>query len=641
MTRRYLFARLAAAGIAAAVAVTPYASYAAEAETEETAGEETEETGETEEEAGDSEKDMKKNGKDKAADKKAEDAAAASTGSTSEGPAPEEEEPYNPNSSMAEALDEQRTMVADDDIMMIRIGYRFDDGSFDEWARGTGFVVGNRYIITRQILVDLTTQNSLYMKILKERGENYDRIGINLSNEAEVQKHIACFITDMNGKNIVVHDIAVKNGLGLVVTRDVMEMPAVVFADAKKVDLGEGSIVNAKSAGDADDRCVIRTFQGQVVIKEGQTSGYAFKPEGDAGYPIGAPVYDKRGHILGMISSDGDPVTCFTIKSLETFLTTNGIQFRTIEQIEEEGSRYDEQSSDSDVENAESVVSDKTELEAAIERAQAVKESRYTAESYQAMKEALQNAIRVDENLEATQKQVDDAAASLNEKIDQLEPSGFFRMLVKKFRSMNKLPLVLIALLAAVLWFLASTGRKLRLQAQEGKGDGTRTKERPDRKKKREEEADDSDIDITNRPDRKPRRKPGDYDPGVEYAEDTEEGSGLLDDDDDGSEDTVFLKNKAYLERTENGRKIPITKNGFIIGKERKKVDYCISGNKTVSRQHCLVNVIDGKYYIEDNDSANYTTVNGNRIKPYANAHIKDGDRIMLSDVEFIFHCQN
>ena len=45
-------------------------------------------------------------------------------------------------------------MVADDDILLIRIGYEFDDGSFDEWMRGTGFIVGPRYILTRQSLID-------------------------------------------------------------------------------------------------------------------------------------------------------------------------------------------------------------------------------------------------------------------------------------------------------------------------------------------------------------------------------------------------------------------------------------------------------------------------------------------------------
>ena len=62
----------------------------------------------------------------------------------------QKEDPAHPESSVREALENERAMVADDDILLIRIGYEFDDGSFDEWMRGTGFIVGPRYILTRR-----------------------------------------------------------------------------------------------------------------------------------------------------------------------------------------------------------------------------------------------------------------------------------------------------------------------------------------------------------------------------------------------------------------------------------------------------------------------------------------------------------
>ena len=73
-------------------------------------------------------------------------------------------------------------------------------------------------------------------------------------------------------------------------------------------------------------------------------------------------------------------------------------------------------------------------------------------------------------------------------------------------------------------------------------------------------------------------------------------------------------------------------------GKERKKVDYCIFGNPTVSRHHCTISMAENRYYIEDNDSANYTLVNGKRIKPYTKVLIEDGDEITLSNESFVFH---
>ena len=657
MARKRWFVRLAAAGIAASLSLTPLITYAAEEQTQESGSEEqnSEEDSEGKDSSSEKGEENKKETEDKkdtagknAADKKGakEEAAAGSTSAETA----QKEEPADPSSSMAEALDKQRTMVADDDIMMIRIGYQFGDGSFDEWARGTGFVVGNRYIVTRQILADLSTQNSLYQKILTERGENYDRIGVNLSNETEAQKHMVCFITDMNGKEYGIHDISLKSGLALIVTKEIMEMPAVVFANAKTVDLSEGAIVNIKSAGSADDKCAVNTFQGKVVLKEGQTSGYSFSAEGNIGYPIGAPVYDKNGHIVGMVSGDSDPITCFTIKSVETFLTTNGVTFRTIEQIEEQSNLFDQKTSDEDVEKAESVVSDKTALEEAIEKAQAVEEKDYTAETYQAMKEALEEAVRIDANLEVSQEEVDAATENLNSKYDALESTGFFSSLGRTLSSINKKAVISVLLLIAVIIALIKGFFSIKKRQKEENGtseilpplepENEIEEDIPvknKRKPSRSTSYDDDEIDITSRPSGKAKRKPGDYDPGIEYA-DEDEPNDILDED-DGSDDTMLLKKSAYLTRTETGKMIPITKNNFIIGKERKKVDYCISGNRTVSRQHCTISMIDNKYYIEDNDSANYTLVNGKRIRPYGNAHIQDGDRITLSDVDFVFHC--
>ena len=101
----------------------------------------------------------------------------------------QKEDPAHPESSVREALENERAMVADDDILLIRIGYEFDDGSFDEWMRGTGFIVGPRYILTRQSLIDTASDSALFARIVKERGEAYKRVGINLLTGEDAAKH--------------------------------------------------------------------------------------------------------------------------------------------------------------------------------------------------------------------------------------------------------------------------------------------------------------------------------------------------------------------------------------------------------------------------------------------------------------------
>lgn len=68
--------------------------------------------------------------------------------------------------SMAEELKSQTTTISDDAVFQIRIGYEFDDGSFDEWARGSGFLIGDKYLVTSQTLADVSANSSLYSKIV-------------------------------------------------------------------------------------------------------------------------------------------------------------------------------------------------------------------------------------------------------------------------------------------------------------------------------------------------------------------------------------------------------------------------------------------------------------------------------------------
>lgn len=73
------------------------------------------------------------------------------------------------------------------------------------------------------------------------------------------------------------------------------------------------------------------------------------------------------------------------------------------------------------------------------------------------------------------------------------------------------------------------------------------------------------------------------------------------------------------------------------VGKRALMVDICIRNNPTISREHCAIHFEEGKYYLEDKDSSNYTYLNGNRAMPGQKLLLNDGDQIRLSDEEFIF----
>lgn len=97
-------------------------------------------------------------------------------------------------------------------------------------------------------------------------------------------------------------------------------------------------------------------------------------------------------------------------------------------------------------------------------------------------------------------------------------------------------------------------------------------------------------------------------------------------------------RSTAYLVRTKTGARISISKARFMIGKERRKVEYCIADNASISRTHALIEKRGSDYYITDQGSTNYTFVNGTQIAPNQPQLLTEGSVIKLSDEEFEFH---
>ena len=548
----------------------------------------------------------------------------------------QKEDPAHPESSVREALENERAMVADDDILLIRIGYEFDDGSFDEWMRGTGFIVGPRYILTRQSLIDTASDSALFARIVKERGEAYKRVGINLLTGEDAAKHVTYYVSDRAGNRIEISDSSMKSGLGLLVTKKAMDIPACVFSKVSVDDLAEGTVIHAKTAADTGEKFSVRTFDGTVYIDEEQAAGFAFQMDTQGGAPIGAPVYDDNGHVIGLVASDVQDLTSFSEKALEAFLSMNGVDFRSSEQMEAEKEAQRTEETMDDLYSAEMDAVDKAMLEEAISKASSVNMEEYTDASAAALAEALEKAKSVDVREDASQKEVDDALDALNAAYEGLTSKGI------------TVATVLIGILAAAVVMVRKgmirPGRLFkRKKVRNVKDVEEILRELSEEERGNLEYADDEFADMTRREKDRDTRIPRDKGKDdLEYADEDEftedEATDLEADSEDGSSDTTVLTRKAYLIRLSNGKRIPISKKDFVIGKEKGKVDYCISGEPTVSRVHALIRNIGGKYYIEDQASTNYTYYEGKQIPEYKAVYLEDGSRFKLSDVEFEFH---
>lgn len=81
-----------------------------------------------------------------------------------------------------------------------------------------------------------------------------------------------------------------------------------------------------------------------------------------------------------------------------------------------------------------------------------------------------------------------------------------------------------------------------------------------------------------------------------------------------------------------------ITGQSFTMGKERSRVNYCVSGNTSVSRCHARITRKGAQYFISDMNSTNFTYVNNSKLMPGQEVMLNNNDVIRLADEEFEFH---
>lgn len=92
-----------------------------------------------------------------------------------------------------------------------------------------------------------------------------------------------------------------------------------------------------------------------------------------------------------------------------------------------------------------------------------------------------------------------------------------------------------------------------------------------------------------------------------------------------------------YLTRETTQERVMITKNVFKIGKASRGVDFRISGNGAISRQHAFILHKGEHYYIKDNKSTNHTYVDGKEVPADEEILLKDGAMITLGGEDFTF----
>lgn len=97
---------------------------------------------------------------------------------------------------------------------------------------------------------------------------------------------------------------------------------------------------------------------------------------------------------------------------------------------------------------------------------------------------------------------------------------------------------------------------------------------------------------------------------------------------------TSFLGATAYVQNN-NGQTIDIDSDEFVIGRQAKLQEWITA--KNIGRNHAKILYMNGKYFIQDLESKNGTSLNSRRLNPNEAVELNDGDIITISELSITF----
>ena len=263
------------------------------------------------------------------------------------------------------------------------------------------------------------------------------------------------------------------------------------------------------------------------------------------------------------------------------------------------------------------------DLSAAIKSAKKLDTDKYTEESVKAYDEALATAESTEKlGALATEDEIQKSLDGLDEAKKGLEEKSGLSM-----QMIIIIAVVAVVLIIVIILIVVMSNKKKREQEEATKKANSM----------RQQQAMNMNNNMQGGFQQNQGFAPRDTSP-FHNADDGSTPTGILN---DGSSATTVLGNAgmptATLIRKKTGEKITINKAEFRIGKERSKVDYCISGNSNISRTHAIIVYRNGAFAIVDNNATNGTNVNGVAVPAGKERALTGNETIRLADEEFLF----
>ena len=526
-------------------------------------------------------------------------------------------------------------------VVCVVTGFTDLDGNKHDAQSGTGFLINSKNVVTCEHVTSFDQETydagketygmtakqmdeHQYIEIIIIRDVRYSASVVKDSGEMDLS--ILEMSNEINGRSF----LPLRSSDDVQLTEEcyaigfpaiVSDMDNVSTYTASDVTISDGKISkksNMNINGSHKIDCIVSTANleegnsgGPLVDEEGAVIGIAEMQSGSLSTVEGEQVYVDEGYNY-YIASD----------HLISILDPLGIEYTNADgNVPSNNGDGEKSSSESEVipagdsETAETV--DKSSLDSAIQAAEEIEDSAsdYTEDSFNDFEDALNEAKSVQGKADATQDDVDTAVDKLVTAQENLsEKVGIPLYLI--IGIIAAVAIVVIILIIA----LSSKGRNSRdsyqdLYPQEQLNDHNRNPIASETPVK--DEYNNFDFSETSV-----------FDDG--------NGTTVL----DSGKTTLLKSNEKYgtLTSQKTHNTIKINKSEFKIGRERIRVDYCISGNTAVGRVHAILTQRGDGTYITDQNSKNGTFINDVKVEPNVATKLNSGDKVAFADEEYIYN---
>ena len=497
-----------------------------------------------------------------------------------------------------------------------------------EYARGSAFLINEDTVVTAYHCVMPSSWELERYNLTAQDVQDRSTYTVTIAGDFQVPAKLEKFSEKQ--------DMAI-----LKLDQKLNNVKSLTLRDSSEVDASE--VVYALGfPASADQNAVLTFTSNDVAVIDGTVT----KPEGQMTYMTntkqlcegsflmtscrfengssGGPMVDAEGNVIGI---------CVASDSSFYYAAASDILMQALDTMAYEYKKADatggDESSSGAAPKAEEYTLSFAALDQAISAAEGLDSSKYTEDSFKAVKTALEAAkaakdTKLDdptdkEAYEKAQAEIDAAAKALTDATGALKdaPTGPDTGMIVA------IVIAVIVVIAIIILIVVMRGRNKKTQENAptvplgGTPQVTGAAAQP----------------ALQSGGSQSWQKPGAAAPSAGAAETT-----ILDEE---ASDTVILFQAASggsLTRMSTNEQIPINSAEFTIGRERSKVNYCLEGNTSISRVHVRIVVRDGKVYCIDNKAANGTYINGVKCRPGEEVLLKSGDIITLADEKFKYN---